>query len=129
LSPLDVLEETALLSLLLALALSYVLDRLVLRRYRRHARRVLNDLQALEAQLQSGDASMDSTTARAALVKLEMRLTAASKRLISWRSSPVEHWIIGVHIDPLLYDYERAGAMTTRLLALISRQTDATAAV
>ena len=127
-SPLDVLEETALLSLLLALALSYVLDRLALRRYRRHARRVLSDLQALEAQLQNGDGSTDST-ARDRLVKLEERLTAASKRLISWRASPVEHWIIGAHIDPLLYDYERAGAMTTRLLALISRQSDATALV
>jgi len=123
LSPLDVVEEIVLLSLLGALAFSYVLDRVQIHRYRRHARSVIVDLQSLEMHLRNdGAAGADHGTMRERLLALERRLTAASKRLISWRSSPIEHWIIGSHIDPLLFEYERAGAMTTRLLALISRQ-------
>lgn len=121
-STLDVAEEAALLSLLAMLALSYVLDRIELHRHRRQAQRVLQDLQALELRLRSeSGAPEDSSSIRTRLVYLERRLTAASKRLISWRSSTIEHAIIGRHIDPLLYEYERAGAMTTRLLAILSR--------
>jgi hypothetical protein len=117
-------EEVALLSLLAALAFSYVLDRLHLLYYGRHARHIVADLQALEARLHEGDASdlEDADAMRARLSKLEKRLTAASKRLISWRSSPVERAIIGPHIDTLLFQYERAGAMTTRLTAILTRR-------
>jgi len=95
-SRLDMLEEFALLSLLGALAFSYVLDRLHLSYYGHRARKIVDDLYAMER-----------------------RLSAASKRLISWRESPIERLIIGAHIDTLLFQYERAGAMTTRLTALI----------
>jgi hypothetical protein len=119
-SPLDMLEEVALLSLLVALAFSYVLDRLHLIYYGRHAREIVAGLEAMEARLRAGDeASLEEYRAAVAqLAKLERRLTSASKRLISWRSSPVERFIIGPHIDRLLFQYERAGAMTTRLTAM-----------
>jgi hypothetical protein len=116
----DKLAEIALLSLLLALAFSYVLDRLHLVYYGRHARRIVADLEAMEARLIAGDETSfeEYRAAVARLEKLERRLTVASKRLISWRSSPVERAIIGPHIDKLLFQYERAGAMTTRLNAM-----------
>lgn len=116
----DKLAEAALLSLLLALALSYVLDRLHLVYYGRHARKIVADLEAMEARLRAGDAASfeEYRAAVARLERLERRLTVASKRLISWRSSPVERALIGPHIDKLLFQYERAGAMTTRLTAM-----------
>lgn len=119
-SPLDLLEEVALLSLLVALAFSYVLDRLHLIYYGRAARRIVADLEAMEAHLHEEQATdVDTTLTVERLSSLERRLTVASKRLISWRSSPVERAIIGPHIDTLLFQYERAGAMTTRLTSLI----------
>jgi hypothetical protein len=124
-TPFDKVAEVALLSLLLALAFSYVLDRLNLFYYGRHARKIVADLEAMETRLCEGDeASLDEY--RAAVVrleKLERRLTSASKRLITWRSSPVERAIIGPHIDTLLFQYERAGAMTTRLTSMIRVRT------
>ena len=124
-SPLDILEEAALLSLLAALAFSYLLDRLHLVYYGRHAREIVADLEAMEARLRAGEVAelRDGDTAIVRLSKLERRLTAASKRLISWRESPIERWIIGTHIDRLLFQYERAGAMTTRLTAMIRVRT------
>lgn len=119
-SPLDMLEEVALLSLFVALALSYVLDRLHLVYYGRHAREIVADLEAMEARLRAEQPAVeDADTAIARLSKLEKRLTAASKRLITWRASPVERAIIGSHIDRLLFQYERAGAMTTRVSSMI----------
>lgn len=119
-SPLDMLEEIALLSLLVALAFSYVLDRVHLVYYGRHAREIVADLEAMEARLRAEQNGLDDAeTAIARLAKLEQRLTSASKRLITWRSSPVERAIIGPHIDTLLFQYERAGAMTTRLTSII----------
>ncbi len=123
-SPLDLLEEVALLSLLVALAFSYVLDRLHLVYYGRHAREVVADLEAMEARLRAEhDAFDDAERTIARLAKLEQRLTSVSKRLIRWRSSPVERAIIGPHIDSLLFQYERAGAMTTRLTSMIRVRT------
>lgn len=118
-SPLDLLEEVALLSLLVALAFSYILDRVHLIYYGRYARKIVADLEALEARLYQEQAAFDPSVTIARLSSLERRLTAASKRLITWRSSPVERAIIGPHIDTLLFQYERAGAMTTRLASLI----------
>lgn len=124
-TPFDKVAEVALSSLLLALAFSYILDRLHLIFYGRHARKIVADLEAMEARLCEGDeASLEEY--RAAVVRLErleQRLTSASKRLITWRSSPVERAIIGPHIDTLLFQYERAGAMTTRLTSLIRVRT------
>lgn len=119
-TPFEVFAEVALLSLLLALAFSYALDRLHLVYYGRHARKIVADLEAMEARLIAGDETsfQEYRAAVARLERLERRLTVASKRLISWRSSPVERAIIGAHIDTLLYQYERAGAMTTRLMAM-----------
>lgn len=122
-SPLDMLEEVALLSLLVALAFSYVLDRLHLVYYGRHAREIVADLEAMEARLRAEHDAFDAEKTIARLAKLERRLTSASKRLISWRSSPVERAIIGQHIDRLLFQYERAGAMTTRLTSMIRVRT------
>jgi len=122
-SPLDMLEEVALLSLLLALAFSYVLDRLHLIYYGRCARKIVADLEAMEARLHENASLESSDAAIARLSNLEQRLTTASKRLISWRSSPMERFIIGGHIDTLLFQYERAGAMTTRLSAIIRVRT------
>lgn len=126
-SPFDIFAEVSLLSLLLALAFSYVLDRAHLVYYGRHARKIIDDLEAMEARLRAGDeASLEEY--RAAVIrleKLERRLTVASKRLISWRSSPVERAIIGPHIDRLLFQYERAGAMTTRIMAMWVRTLNA----
>ena len=126
-TPFEMFAEISILSLLLALAFSYALDRLHLVYYGRHARRIVADLEAMDARLCAGDeASIDDYRAAVAqLERLERRLTAASKRLISWRSSPVERAIIGPHIDKLLFQYERAGAMTTRLMALWVRHTHA----
>ncbi|HEY1975137.1 MAG TPA: hypothetical protein VGG89_01160 [Candidatus Baltobacteraceae bacterium] len=119
-SPLDMLEEVALLSLFVALALSYALDRLHLVYYGRHAREIVADLEAMEARLRAEQPAIeDADTAIVRLSKLEKRLTAASKRLITWRASPVERAIIGPHIDRLLFQYERAGAMTTRVSSMI----------
>ncbi len=123
-NPLDVLEVVALLSLLVALAFSYVLDRLHLVYYGRRAREIVADLEAMEARLRAEhDAFDDAERTIARLAKLEQRLTSASKRLIRWRSSPVEGAIIGPHIDTLLFQYERAGAMTTRLTCMIRVRT------
>lgn len=123
-TPLDLLEEVALLSLLLALAFSYVLDRLHLVYYGRHARKIVADLEAMEARLCAEQTAFEDTSVTIArLSALERRLTTASKRLISWRSSPMERAIIGSHIDTLLFQYERAGAMTTRLTSLIRVRT------
>lgn len=124
-TPFEKIAEVALLSLLLALAFSYILDRLHLVYYGRHARKIIADLEAMEARLSAGDeASYDEYRAAVArLEKLEKRLTTASKRLITWRSSPVERAIIGPHIDTLLFQYERAGAMTTRLTSMIKVRT------
>lgn len=118
-SPLDLLEEVALLSLLVALAFSYILDRVHLVYYSRYARKIVADLEALEARLHEEQTTFDPSVTIARLSSLERRLSAASKRLITWRSSPVERAIIGPHIDTLLFQYERAGAMTTRLTSLI----------
>jgi hypothetical protein len=116
----DMLAEVAISSLLLALAFSYILDRLHLVYYGRHARKIVADLEAMEARLRAGDAASleEYRAAVVRLEKLERRLTIASQRLITWRSSPVERAIIGAHIDHLLFQYERAGAMTTRLSAM-----------
>jgi hypothetical protein len=123
-SPHDVVEEVALLSLLAALAFSYVLDRVHLVYYSRHARKIVADLEAMEARLRAeAAAAEDGGAAIAQLSNLERRLTAASKRLIKWRASPVERFIIGSQIDSLLFQYERAGAMTTRLAAMIRVRT------
>lgn len=124
-TPFDKVAEVALLSLLLALAFSYILDRLHLVYYGRHARRIVADLEAMEARLCAGDeTSFDEYRAHVVrLERLEKRLTIASKRLITWRSSPIERAIIGPHIDTLLFQYERAGAMTTRLTSLIRVKT------
>ncbi|HVA32858.1 MAG TPA: hypothetical protein VNG31_01845 [Candidatus Baltobacteraceae bacterium] len=131
-TPLDIAEECVLLSLLGALALSYIVHRVQLVYYGRHARRILSDLQTMEARLRAlGDMPLPSserTNTITLLERLEGRLTRASKRLISWRASPVERCIMGPHIEALLFQYERSGAMTTRLLALISRQTSTLAA-
>jgi hypothetical protein len=112
-------EEVALLSLLAALAFSYALDRAHLFWYGRHARKIVADLEAMEARLYENASLENGDAAIVRLSNLERRLTAASKRLISWRSSPMERFIIGAYIDTLLFQYERAGAMTTRLTALI----------
>lgn len=124
-TPFDKVAEVALSSLLLALAFSYILDRLHLIFYGRHARKIVADLEAMEARLCEGDeASLEEyRVAVVRLERLEQRLTSASKRLITWRSSPVERAIIGPHIDTLLFQYERAGAMTTRLTSLIRVRT------
>ncbi len=119
---LEIVEETLLLGLLAAFALLYVWQRARLAFNRRRARRILRELFELEEALRAAPfapgGGAEATAAR--LRGLEERLTIASRRLIDWRSSEVERWIVGRQIEPLLIDYERAGAMTTRLQAMLA---------
>ena len=118
-------EEIVLLGLLAAFALLYVIQRAQLFYYAKQARRMVAELAKLEAALVSGESLTQQRTAEAAvawLERMERKLTAGSRHLIDWRSSEVERWIIGKQIDVLLYEYERAGAMTTRLIALLARR-------
>jgi hypothetical protein len=124
LAPLELALEVVLGLLIAAFAVMYLWNVVQLRRHARQAKQLLAELYALEEALQYGDATVvghDRRRAIASLERVEVRVTGSAKRLLRWRSSDVERWIIGREIDPLLVDYERAGAMTSRLIALLSR--------
>lgn len=116
--------EITLLVLLAVFAIAYVVQRARLYFSMRRAREVVAELTALETALVSNSLptrfSAESTIAQ--LERLERKFTAESRQLLAWRSSETERWIVGEDIDALLVQYERAGAMTSRLRALFARR-------
>ena len=108
---------------LVLFALLYVLQRARLFFALKHARHVIGELAAFEAAVVSNTLPQTFSAEREmdTLERLNRTFASESRRLRDWRSSEMERLIIGDHIDALLFQCERACAMTSRLLALLGR--------